>query len=481
VREYRQANEHRIVRELVELLSIPNSAADTPNIQRNAEKLQAMLEARGFRVQFLPIPGRGPAVFAELAAPGAARTAIFYAHYDGQPTDPARWSGTKPFEPALRSKSHEAGGVLIPFPAEGTPYQDEWRLYARSASDDKSPIVALLAALDALRAKKIPLAVNLKLILDSEEEAGSPNLGKVLAAHRELFAGDVLLTIDGPVHQSGRPLLFFGNRGVMDVQITVYGPTRPLHSGHYGNWAPNPAFHLARLLASMKDADGRVLIEGFYDDVQPLNERERQALAELPANDADLMRELHFAKPEGGGKKLVELINLPSLNIRGLASAYVGAQSQNIVPTQADASLDLRLVKNIAPEKQFARLVAHIRKQGFYVTREEPTNEEREKNPLIARVMLGPGYPAARTSMDLPVSRAVVRVVEEAIGAPVVKLPTLGGSAPMYLFENMKLPVIGVPIVNHDNNQHSENENLRVGNFWRGMEIFGALLAELKW
>ena len=481
VREYRQANEHRIARELVEFLSIPNIATDAPNILRNAEKLKAMLEARGFRVQFLPITGRGPEVFAELSTAGATRTVIFYAHYDGQPTDASRWTGTKPWEPALRTKSLDAGGTLIPFPAAGTAYQDDWRIYARSASDDKSPIVALLAALDALRAKKIPLAVNLKLILDGEEEAGSPNLEKVLAEHAELFRGDVLLTIDGPVHQSGRPLLFFGNRGVTDVNITVYGPTRALHSGHYGNWAPNPAFHLARLLATMKDADGRVLIEGFYDDVAPLSEREKQALADLPANDADLMRELHFAKAEGGGKKLVELINMPSLNIRGIQSAFVGEQSQNIVPTKAEVSLDLRVVKNIDPARQVERVIAHIRKQGFYVTSEEPTNEEREKYPFIASVTSDGGYPASRTPMDLPVSRAVVRVVEEAMGAPVVKMPTLGGSAPMYLFENRKLPVIGVPIVNHDNNQHSENENLRIGNFWRGMEIFGALLADLRW
>ena len=481
VREYRQANEQRIVSELVELLSIPNIATDAPNIQRNAEKLKTMLEARGLRVQFLPIAGRGPAIYAELVTPGAARTVIFYAHYDGQPVDSKAWTGTMPFAPALRTKSLEAGGTLIPFPAAGTPYQDDWRIYARSASDDKSPIVALVAALDALRAKKIPLAVHLKLILDSEEEAGSPNLGKVLAEHAHLFRGDALLTMDGPVHQSGRPLVFFGNRGMTDVNITVYGPTRALHSGHYGNWAPNPAFHLARLLASMKDAEGRVLIEGFYDDVAPLSEREKQALAELPANDTDLMRELRFAKPEGSGKKLVELINQPSLNVRGIQSAYVGAQSQNIIPTKAEVSLDLRVVQNIDPQKQVERLMAHVRKQGFYVTSVEPTNEEREKYPFIARVTGGPGYPAARTPMDLPVSRAVVRVVEEAMGAPIVKMPTLGGSAPMYLFENLKLPVIGVPIVNHDNNQHSENENLRIGNFWRGMEIFGALLAELRW
>jgi len=482
VREYRQANEHKIISELTALLAIPNIATDTSNIQRNAAALVEMLGRRGIATQLLPIPGRGPVVFGELKAPNATRTVIFYAHYDGQPVDPAAWSGTKPFEPALRTSAIEAGGRLIPFPAPGTSYQDDWRIYARSASDDKSPIVAILAALDALRAKQIPLAVNVKFILDGEEEAGSPNLEHTLAAHRDLIAADLLITADGPVHQSGRPMVFFGNRGVMDVEITVYGPARALHSGHYGNWAPNPAFNLARLLASMKDADGRVVIEGFYDDVEPLSDRERQALAEMPANDADLMRELLIARPEGGGRKLVELINQPSLNVRGLRSAYVGAESQNIIPTQATASLDLRLVKNIQPARQFERVVAHIRKQGFCVTSEDPTPAEHLKCPLIAKVTTDRwGYRASRTSMDLPVSRAVMRVVEEATGGPVVKMPTLGGSAPMYIFEQWNLPVIGVPMVNHDNNQHAANESLRLGNLWRGIEIYAAAMSSLRW
>ena len=295
-----------------------------------------------------------------------------------------------------------------------------------------------------------------------------------------LFRSDVLFNADGPVHQSGRPLVAFGNRGVMDVEVTVYGPIRALHSGHYGNWAPNPAMRLAQLLATMKDATGRVLVAGFYDDVAPLSPREQRALDEMPANDADLLKELQLGSADGGGKKLVEMINLPSLNIRGLRSAYVGAQSQNIVPTEATASLDLRLVKNIDPRRQFERVVAHIRKQGYYVTGGEPTPEERLAHPRVARVVFGGGYAASRTPMDLPVAQAVVRVVEGASG-PTVKMPTMGGSSPMYIFENLNLPVIGLPIVNHDNNQHSENENLRLGNLWRGIELFAALLSELKW
>lgn len=496
VRAYRLANEGRIIRELVELLSIPNIATDTANIQRNADKLIEMLEARGIEAHPLPIAGRGPVIFGKLSAPYAKRTIIFYAHYDGQPVDPAAWTDSRPFEPVLRTNAIESAGKLIPFPvwppdkpakpdkpvtSNPADYNDDWRIYARSASDDKSPIIALLAALDALRAKNIPLRVNLKLILDGEEEAGSPNLERTLLAHRNLLAGDLLISADGPVHQSGAPLIAFGNRGVGEASLTVYGPIRALHSGHYGNWAPNPAFALAHLLASMKNAGGRVLIDGFYDDVVPLGTIEKKALDEMPNNDAELMREMQFAQPEGSGKKLVELINLPSLNIRGIRSAYVGKQSQNVVPDEAEASLDMRVVKNIDPQKQFDRLVAHVRGQGYYVTDKAPTRDERLSHPHVARLVYGGGYPASRTPMNLPVAIKLVEVVQAAVAGPVVNMPTVGGSVPMYIFESLNLPVIGVPIVNYDNHQHSSDENLRLGHFWRGIEIYAAILADLQW
>ncbi len=484
VREYRNENEDRIIRELREFLAIPNVASDTLNIQKNAAHLVEMLEARGIETHLLPISGRGPVVFGKLISPDAKRTVIFYAHYDGQPVDPAAWTDGKPFEPVLRDAAIEAGGKRIPFPENGHAhrgiYQDDWRIYARSSSDDKSPIVALLAAIDALRAKKIPLAVNLKLVLEGEEEAGSPNLQRTLELHKNLLGADLLITADGPVHQSGRPLVFFGNRGEIDMDITVYGAVRALHSGHYGNWAPNPAMELDRLLASMKDADGQVLIDGYYDDVTPLGSDEQQALSAMPANDAELQRELGIAKPEGAGKKLVELLQQPSLNIRGLRSAYVGERSQNVVPDTAEASLDARLVKGEDPQKKFEQIAAFIRRQGFYVLDHEPTLEERRSHPLIARVV-GGGYRASRTPMDLPVSKALVEVMQGATAGTTVVAPTLGGSVPMYIFEDLGLPWIGVPIVNYDNHQHSSDENLRLGHFWRGMEIYGAILADLNW
>jgi len=486
VRTYRLANEDRIIRELTDLLSIPNLASDTSNIQKNAALLSRMLQARGFETRLLPIKGRGPVVFGSLNSPTARHTVIFYAHYDGQPVDPAAWADGKPFEPALRDNAIEAGGKRIPFPSpsgkSAVVYDDDWRIYARSSSDDKSPIVALLAALDALRANHVPLRVNLKLILEGEEENGSPNLQRTLEENKSLLNADLLITCDGPVHQSGRPLLFFGNRGILGFDITTYGPVRALHSGHYGNWAPNPAFQLAWLLASMKSRDGHVLIDGFYDDVVPLGATEKKALDAMPNNDSELSRVLQFSQPEGGGARLVDLLQFPSLNIRGLNSAYVGEAAQNVVPEKAEAAIDVRLVKGEDADKKFEQVLAHIRKQGFYVTSDVPTKEERLAHPYVVRVQKDAwNYPASRTSMDLPVSKALVQLVQDITGGETVIAPTLGGSVPMYIFQDLNLPWIGVPIVNYDNHQHSSDENLRLGHFWKGMEIYGAILAELDW
>lgn len=481
VHSWRLANEHAIMNELVAWLSIPNTASDAGNIGKNAAKLVAMLEQRGFQTHVLPIAGRGPVVIGSLTSPGATRTIIFYAHYDGQPVEPGQWHGTQPFVPALRTNTIDAGGRLIPMPPAGTPFQDDWRLYARSAADDKSPIIALLAAIDALRAERIPLGLNVKLVSEGEEEAGSTHLEQTLMPHQDLLRGDLLISADGPVHQSGRPLVYFGNRGVMGVKITVYGPLHPLHSGHYGNWAPNPAMRLSQLLASMEDSTGHVLIAGFYDGRVPPGPAAVRAMAQAPDYDAQLLKDYGLAAPDGGGRKLLDLLTEPSLNIDGIESGWTGAQSKTIIPDEATASLDLRLVKNITPDLQFGRLLAHIRKQGYYAIDRAPTTAERLSHARIATVIRDKGYPAAGTSMDLPVSRAVAGVVAAAAGQPAVLLPILGGSVPMYIFEDLGLPVIGVPIVNYDDNQHSPDENLRLGHLWRGIEIYAALLSSLEW
>jgi acetylornithine deacetylase/succinyl-diaminopimelate desuccinylase-like protein len=475
-RAYRQTHEHEIFGEFLALLSLPNIASDAPNIQRNAALIAHLMEQRGVNTRLLEVTGAPPVVYGEIQTPGAARTIIFYAHYDGQPVEPQKWAGGEPFKPTLRSALLEAGGQDIALPKKGGHFDPEWRLYGRSTSDDKAPIIALTAALDALRASKIALTSNIKFFFEGEEEAGSPHLEKIVAAYPDLVRGDLWLICDGPVDQTRQQQIYFGARGVTGLELTVYGPRRELHSGHYGNWAPNPAMMLARLLATMKDDDGRVLIEGFYDGIEPLSETEKRALAAAPENDAMLRRELGLAWTEGGGKKLVELINLPSLNIRGFVSSSVGATARNVIPSTATASIDIRLVKGLDHRQTVARVIEHIRKQGFYIVESEPDDATRLAHPKIIKIMRQGGYNAARTSMDLEISRQVTRAVESARGK-VSQMPSLGGSVPLYIFTDiLKTPAIGLPIANHDNNQHSANENIRLQNLWEGIETMAALL-----
>ncbi|MEK6321483.1 MAG: M20/M25/M40 family metallo-hydrolase [Acidobacteriota bacterium] len=476
VREFRVTHEVQIIGELVEFLSIPNVASDTPNIRRNAASLLDMMKRRGIDARLLE--GDGPsAVFGELKTSGATTTVGIYAHYDGQPVDASKWA-SEPFKPMLRDKTLEAGGREIPLPNSGASFNPEWRLYARSASDDKAPIIAVLAALDALKAANRNPTVNLKFLFDGEEEAGSPHLGDIVKRNAQLLGADVWVCADGPVHQSRRQQLYFGVRGIVKVDLTVYGANRALHSGHYGNWSPNPAMRLAKLLASMKDDSGRVLIEGFYEGAVPLGAEEKKALKEMPATDAELMREYGLAGTDGRERSLAELINEPSLNIDGLRSEDVGRQSRTIIPSEATATVDLRLVKGIEPRRQVERLIAHIKKKGYFVTGNEPNLETRLKHPLIARVVSEEGYPAVRTPMNLPIVTQIISAVEKAIGQRPVMLPTMGGSGPLWAIDvATNAPQVGVPIVNHDNNQHSSNENLRIQNLWDGIEIFAALMS----
>ena len=474
-RQWRQEHERAIMDEFVALLAIPNIAADRANIQRNAEAIAQMMEKRGIAAKLVSVPGGNPVVFGEIKTPGAMRTIVLYAHYDGQPLDPKEWA-TPPFTPSLRDKPLERDGQVIPLPAAGQPFDPEWRMYARGAADDKAPIIAMMTAVDAIHAAGFKTRSNIKFAFEGEEEAGSANLEKTLAANKELFSGDLWLMCDGPVHQTRRQLIAFGARGAIRVDVTVYGGRGELHSGHYGNWAPNPALLLARLLVSMKDENGHVLVNHFYDQVEPLSDIEKRAIAQAPDVDADLMREFWLGSTEGGGKKLTELITLPSLNIRGMASARVGSQASNVIPATATATMDIRLVKGMDPRTTAERVLEHIRKQGFFVVDQEPTREMRLSHPKVAMVIAGRFEAATRTSMDLPISQEVIRVVESARG-PAVVLPNMGGGLPLTSVERpLGTRTIVIPIGNHDNNQHSYNENLRLQNLWDGIELMAALI-----
>ncbi|MFL5579240.1 MAG: M20/M25/M40 family metallo-hydrolase [Gemmatimonadaceae bacterium] len=476
-RSYREAREAAILRELVELLAIPNLASDSANIRRNAHHLVAMLERRGVRARLLEAPGSPPAVFGELTVPGATRTIVYYAHYDGQPVQPAQWSttGGDPWRPTLYDRAVAAGGRQIPMPADGARVPGEARVYARSASDDKSPIVAMLTALDALRAAGLAPSTNVRFFFDGEEEAGSEHAHDMLTRHAALLGADLWIFGDGPVHQSGRRQVVLGVRGTMGLELTTYGPARMLHSGHYGNWAPNPAIAMARLLASLRDDEGRILIAGFQDDVRPLTAADRAAIRAMPPVDSVLANELALGRTEASPALLAERIAQPALNVRGIQSGAVGALATNAIPTEARASIDFRLVPAQTPERVRALVEAHLRREGWTITHDSATAELRRRTPRLVRLEWESGYPGVRTAADHPAARAVAAVLPDAVVVPI-----LGGSLPMYHFADvLKTPVLVVPIVNYDNNQHAANENLRMQNLWDGIESYAALFARL--
>ncbi len=480
---YREANGPRILRDFAELLSYPNRARDTEDIERAATFVRDQLRGVGVQSELLRLDGAPPIVYGSLTVPGATRTLGIYVHYDGQPVDASQWTHP-PFEPTLYTAPMEAGGRPRPMPGDGEKVDPEWRLYARSAGDDKAPIGALLPVLRAFRDSGVQPTSNLIFFLDGEEEAGSPHLGDYMDRYRDLVAPiDIWLFFDGPVHQSGRPQITFGVRGSMGLEVTVYGATRELHSGHYGNWAPDTPQILARLLASMKDDEGRVLVEGWYDSADPIGPEERAALAAMPDYDAELRQELGLAWTEGQPASLPERLLLPALTVRGISGGNTGALASNVIPNTATAALGIRLVKGNDPAHMRDLVVRHIERQGFHVVSEDPDMETRLRYPKIAKVTGGTGAsPAARTSMANPFARQIVaaasRAAERMFGAESLLIaPGMGGTLPLYLFTDIAgKPAVIVPVANHDNNQHGANENLRIANLWYAIDLYAALL-----
>ncbi len=453
------AHQRQIVAELLETLGIPNVAADKPNIRRNAEHLRVLLGRHGFASEILETTGN-PLVYGALNVPGAARTVLFYCHYDGQPVDPAKWNQPDPFTPVVRGEGADA------------------RIYARSASDDKAPIIALLAAADALKASGLAPSANVRIILDGEEEASSPSLAPAITRYKDKLRADLMVILDGPVHSSGRPTVVYGARGIATVDLTVFGPKSGVHSGNYGNWMPNPAMRLAALLASMKDDEGRATVAGYYDAVVPLTAAERAMLDAVPEDTGRMLRTFGVAEPEKAFPKLQDAMQVPTLNIRGLSSSFVGAGARTIIPNRATAAIDIRLVKETPAADLMAKLRAHVEKQGYHLVEAEPDAATRAKYGRIAQLTInGPMINAFRTSTSDPQARALVAAVTQAFGQAPVQLRTLGGTVPIASFiDALGFPAMLVPTVNFDNNQHEENENLRLGTFFDSIVTIAAVL-----
>jgi acetylornithine deacetylase/succinyl-diaminopimelate desuccinylase-like protein len=469
-----------------ELLTLPNDARFPEDILRLSAWLEREFGRRGFAVQRLDMPG-SDALLATRDAPGADRTVLIYLQADGQPVDPALWHQPSPWTPTL--KERRAGAVSVdgnPNDWQTLPWDrlydrpdPEWRMFARAASDSKGPVAQFLTAITLLDRAGVRPGYNMKVIIDTEEELGSPHLADAVLRHRDLLAAEMLVIFDGPPHNSGAPTLTFGARGIATVTLTTYGPIVPQHSGHWGNYVPNPAMRLAQLLASMKDTEGRVTIPGFYDGVA-IDEEAAAVLAAVPDDVDSIHRRMGIAAPDAVAATPQQAIQYPSLNVRGLRSGWVGDEARTIIPATAVAEIDVRLVRESDPERLLRLMKEHLEAQDQHVlTGRDPDPAERAAHPRLVRMDASVEYRAYRTDFDSPPGHWLTAGFEHLFGRTPIRVRTSGGSIPIAPFvATLGVPAVSVGTVNPDNNQHSPNENLRVYDFLRGIRIMTAVLAQ---
>jgi acetylornithine deacetylase/succinyl-diaminopimelate desuccinylase-like protein len=474
VRDYVKAHEQAIVAEYVTYLSLPNIHGDVPALQKNADLLVTMLEKRGMDAAVWKTSG-APMVWAQKLAPGATRTVLFYIHFDGQPVDAKRWAQPNPFVPVMRTHAIENGGAVIADYSAMTSFPDDTRIYARAAGDDKVPLEALLVAMDAIGGKP---KSNVKVILDGEEEGGGKGLGEVIAQHPAELKSDVLIICDGPQHPSGRPTIYYGARGGAGLTMTVYTAKQGMHSGNYGNWMPDANVRLSQLIASMVDANGKVLIPGFYSDVLPLPAAAMAMIKAVPDNTAEMRKDFGIGSVDTFAGSLQEGLNLPSFSIHTMSGGEVGG----VIAGSATAQIAMRLVKDNDPVVMTQRVIDFIRKQGYFVTTETPTVAEMAAHPRIVKIV-APALTrksasgAWRTDPDDPQAVFVTKALQDVSATPIVRVRTLGGSVPASEFiDAYHVPTVGISIANYDDNQHTDNENLRLGNLWDGVVTLASIM-----
>ncbi|TLF41602.1 M20/M25/M40 family metallo-hydrolase [Maribacter aurantiacus] len=465
----------KTIDELKDFVALPNDALNPEDIDNNIIWLRNKFNARGFNTSILETEGL-PLFFAALPMDDAKPTILFYMHFDGQSVDASKWNQKNPYVLELMSNK-EGQWQKESFDALDTDINYDWRLFGRSTSDDKGPIVMFLNTIDLLKENGVTLPFNVKVILDSEEEKSSAPLPKAVKTYRELLEADFLVINDGPVHASGRPTVVYGCRGITTLSLTAFGPIHPQHSGHYGNYAPNPGFILSKLLASFKDDAGRVIIPGYYDGIV-LDEDTQTILKSVPDNDTEIRERLQFNSADKVGAFYQESLQYPSLNIRGLGSGWVGAEARTIVPALATVELDLRLVPESDGNRLKKLVKDFIRDQGFYVTDTVPTKEERLKHEKVIMVTEGSVTDAFRTDLSDPYGNHIVNTLKDTFEQDVVQIRIMGGTVPIAPFVNeLQIPAFLVPLVNPDNNQHSPNENLKIGQIAYGIQAFYALLS----
>ena len=464
-------------KEYREFLSLPNDANNEDELIPNMIWCEEAFQRRGFTTERLKTK-RLPLILAEKQYSGAKNTVLFYIQIDGQPVDPSKWFQEGPFVPTLKKQVKKDKWETIPWESLYKNYDDDWRIFARSASDAKGPINSFLIALDIIAEKGIKPDYNIKVIMDMEEEMGSPNLPPAVKKFRKKLKADRLVILDGPRHPSNEPTLTFGARGIVAIQLKVHGPKFPQHSGHYGNYVPNPAVRLSQLIASMKDDDGKVTIPGYYDGIT-ISEEARAIMSAVPDDEKFIQRSIGISEPDKVANNYQESIQYPSLNVRGMQSGWVEKEVRTIIPSYALAEIDVRLVKETDPNRIIKLIKNHIKSEGYYIIDRDPRDNERSRYNKIASFNYRIGYQAFRTPVNSEIAYWLRAALVNGFGKEPIIKRTSGGSIPISPFVNtLNIPAVTVPTVNPDNNQHSPNENLRVGNLIESIRTHVSLLVQ---
>jgi acetylornithine deacetylase/succinyl-diaminopimelate desuccinylase-like protein len=443
VDEYISANADRFVKELCAYLAKPSISAQGVGMEECASYIAGHMNALGIPTRILATGGF-PVVYGEIGPAGAGKTLLIYGHYDVQPPEPLEDWISPPFSPSIR----------------------DGRIYARGSGDNKGPHFAHLKAIESFLAAKGDLPIRVKILLEGEEESGSTHLAPFIESHKELLAADGVFSADGPMHESGRPLVFLGVRGIVTFELEACGANQDFHSGKAGA-VPNPAWELVQLLATMKDRQGQVLIEGFYDNLRPPEAAAEEAVQRIPFEPEAVLRMWGLEAFDGDPRVSYhhKLMFLPTFNICGLASGYGGDGVKTVIPHRAAAKIDVRLVPDQDPERILRCIRAHMDAHGFGHIRLNPR---------------GFRYPASRTPVSHPFSKAVIRAVSEGFADTPVVYPSIGASAPDYVFTGiMGLPSIWAAYSPHDERNHAPNENTTVDAFIKGIRTTAALIEEL--
>ena len=464
------------VSNLQQFLRLKNDGNFSNQIDKNRQWCDSVFKALNFKTQTISTEGP-PLLFAEKVFRKNAKSVLFYLQIDGQPVDSSAWFQPDPFEPVLKEKKN-GNWNIIDFDRLKKNMDLDWRIFARSASDSKGPALSFISALQILQSKKMKPEYNIKVIMDFQEELGSPHLPKAVLENKSLLQAEMLFIMDGTRHLSNLPTLTYGARGIATATITIFGPSYGLHSGQYGNYAPNPVFEAAKMIGALKNEKGKVTIPGFYDGVN-LSEKDKLLLAEIPENMDSLNMNIGVSQPEEVAETYQEALQYPSLNIRGLKAAWTGKEVRTIIPSEVIIEIDMRLVPETPAQRQMDLLKKYVEDYGYYIVDSIPTANDRSNYSKLASFKYRIGSQPFRTEMDSSIGEFLNRSFRKVFGDKIVNMRTTGGSQPMAPFiKSLDIPAVSVRIPNPDNNIHGPNENLRLGNFREGIISCLAILTE---